>query len=264
MINKQLVEEVISIAIKAGAGILDVYHNASGIEIQSKADDSPLTKADQAANTIICDGLEKLSVQFPIISEENKQLPFQERVNYETFWLVDPLDGTREFIKRNGEFTVNIALVKDNKPVLGVIYVPVQEKIYWGLQGEGSYVRIGTDDIQLKVNAYNMTDPQLNVVSSRSHLNDATKAYVAKMNNPNFVPMGSSLKFMIVAEGKADVYPRFIPCMEWDTAAAQIILEEAGGSIMNIETQKPLTYNKEVLLNPYFIAFGEVKDNLVF
>lgn len=264
MINKQLVEEVIAIAKQAGDAILEIYHSASDIEIQSKSDDSPLTKADKAANEVICSGLEKLDAQFPIISEENKEIPFEDRKNFKAFWLVDPLDGTKEFIKRNGEFTVNIALVQDNAPILGVIYVPVHKKMYWGLKGEGSYLRIGNEDKLLGVTSYKMADANLKVVSSRSHLNDATKSYVAKMNEPDFVPMGSSLKFMIVAEGKADVYPRFIPCMEWDTAAAQIIMEEAGGSVMNIETQQPLTYNKKVLLNPYFIAFGKVEGELVF
>jgi 3'(2'), 5'-bisphosphate nucleotidase len=254
-----LVRSLTTIVEDASAAILEIYHAAGEIEIQKKGDDSPLTLADQKANDIIVAGLQTLDYQFPIISEENKLVDYDARKSYEYYWLVDPLDGTKEFIKRNGEFTVNIALIKNDRPIFGIISVPVQNKVYYGIKGQGAFLIENGKTTQLKASRYKITDKGLRVVTSRSHLNDATKNYVAQMDEPQFVPMGSSLKFMVLAEGKADVYPRYGLCMEWDTGAAQIILEEAGGSVLHVDTNKPLVYNKENLLNPFFIANGNVE-----
>jgi 3'(2'), 5'-bisphosphate nucleotidase len=255
---EEIIRPLVKIVEAASTAILEIYHRAGDIEIEKKGDDSPLTLADRKANEIIVAGLEQLPFQFPIISEENKLVAYEERKNYEYYWLVDPLDGTKEFIKRNGEFTVNIALVKKDRPVFGIISVPVQNKVYYGIKGQGAFwVENGTTT-RLQANSYKMTDKGLRVVTSRSHMNEATANFVHQMNEPQFVSMGSSLKFMALAEGKADVYPRYGLCMEWDTGAAQIILEEAGGSVLQVDTNEPLVYNKENLLNPFFIANGKV------
>ena len=253
-----LVSELIEITKAAGAAILEIYHAAEGIKIDKKADNSPLTEADKAANAIICKGLENLPTQFPIISEENKAIPYETRKEFDTFWLVDPLDGTKEFIKRNGEFTVNIALVQGNRPVLGIVGVPCQDKIYWAVKGEGAFLVEDGKATKLKAPSFKMNDKGLRVVCSRSHLNADTQAILDKLDQPVLVPTGSSLKFMIIASGQADFYPRLGPTMEWDTGAAQIVLEEAGGAVINHETNSPLNYNKENLLNPYFMAYGRL------
>lgn len=253
---ENLIEEVRKIAFEAGEVIMDVYKDEDSFGVEAKADDSPLTIADQRANSVICDALIKLDGSIPIISEENKAISYDERKDFEYFWMVDPLDGTKEFIKRNGEFTVNIALIHQNKSIAGVVYVPVNKQMYWAIEGKGAW-STDTENIKhLKANSYTMSDAGLGVVCSRSHLNDETSAFLAKMNSPETVSKGSSLKFLIIAEGNADVYPRLAPTMEWDTAAAQIILEEAGGKVVRADDQSPLRYNKEILTNPHFIAYG--------
>jgi 3'(2'), 5'-bisphosphate nucleotidase len=256
---KSLALEVVEIAAKAGVRIMEVYNAAEGIVYDKKTDNSPLTKADREGNTIICDALEQLSIQFPIISEENKLLSYEERKDYDHFWLVDPLDGTKEFIKRNGEFTVNIALIKGQHPVMSVVLAPVTNEMYWAVKGLGAFLIKDGKTTQLNANEFTMEDDGLGVVCSRSHLNQETQDFIDKLSNPTKVSIGSSLKFLILAEGGAHVYPRIAPTMEWDTAAAQMILEAAGGKVISNETGEPLLYNKENLLNPYFIAYGNVK-----
>ncbi len=251
-----LVKHVIEIAREAGAAIQEIYEKSAGIAIERKSDNSPLTIADRTANKIICDALEKLPVQYPIISEENKAIPYQERKNFDYCWLVDPLDGTKEFIKRNGEFTVNIALIHQQQIVLGVVYASDRDEMYWAVKGEGAYQVVDGQNIKLSAKDFTMKDDGLKVVCSRSHLNEGTQAFVDDLTNPELVATGSSLKFLIIAAGQAHVYPRLAPTMEWDTGAAQIILEEAGGSVIDHTTKKPLLYNKENLLNPYFVAYG--------
>lgn len=258
--NPEIIQTLLDIMKRASAEVLDVYNSSEGIQVETKGDDSPLTLADQRANKVIVEGLQALPFSFPIISEENKMIPYEERRDFEYYWLVDPLDGTKEFIKRNGEFTVNVALIRQNVPVLGMVSVPVQDRHFWAVKGQGAYLQENGQDRPLQATAFNLADEGLRVVISRSHLNEETQNYVNQLKNPQFVPMGSSLKFLIIAEGKADVYPRFGPCMEWDTGAAQVILEEAGGSVVHTDdTNQPLAYNKENLLNPYFIAFGNRK-----
>ena len=254
-INK-LIESVLPIAIEAGAKIMEIYDDVDNFDIESKKDNSPLTRADTEANTIICDNLKKLSPEIPIISEENKSIPYSERKGYEYCWMVDPLDGTKEFIKRNGEFTVNIALIYNNKSIGGVVYAPVMDELYYAVKGSGAY-RIKNDTKnKLASTLYYKTEKALSIVCSRSHLNDATQSFIDGYDNPIKVAKGSSLKFLILASGDAQVYPRLAPTMEWGTAAAHIILEEAGGKIVRADNNQPLAYNKEDLLNPHFIATG--------
>ncbi len=257
---KKLALQIVPIAREAGAAILEVYNKSGDIQVDHKADDSPLTLADQAANKVICAGLEKLDQLFPIISEENKQVDYDVRKAYDHYWLVDPLDGTKEFIKRNGEFTVNIALIHNQMPVMGVVYTPVLDEMYWAAKDEGAYLLSSTEERKLEAKTFTMTDKDLGVVCSRSHLNEATQSFVDALDQPELVATGSSLKFLIIAMGNAHLYPRLAPTMEWDTAAAQIVLEEAGGKVLNNDTGEPLRYNKENLLNPYFIASGKIVD----
>lgn len=256
----ELTKDIRKIAREAGMAILEIYNNASDFEIQSKSDDSPLTIADQKANDIICKGLLELEEQHPIISEENKMLAYSERQHWDTCWMVDPLDGTKEFIKRNGEFTVNIALIKDNEVVMGVVYAPALDEMYWAAKAQGAFTLNGDTEEKLTASSFALTDKGLRVVCSRSHLNEGTQAFVDDLTDPELVSKGSSLKFLILAKAQADLYPRIAPTMEWDTAAAQIILEEAGGEVLQFNSQHKVVYNKEDLLNPFFIARGKVME----
>lgn len=260
MYDMTLAKEVAKIAKKSGDAIMKIYDNSDDFQVQHKADESPLTIADQAANDVICHGLENLNVKYPIISEENKSIDFQERKNYSHYWLVDPLDGTKEFIKRNGEFTVNIALIENQRPVLGVVYAPVLDEMYFAVKNEGACLEKDNVTTQLHASVFSKKNKNLGVVCSRSHLNEATQNFVNKLDEPKLVATGSSLKFLILAKGDAHLYPRLAPTMEWDTGAAQIILEEAGGKVLHAETNEPLLYNKENLLNPHFIASGNLVD----
>ncbi|MBK8505301.1 MAG: 3'(2'),5'-bisphosphate nucleotidase CysQ [Saprospiraceae bacterium] len=252
-----LKDPLYQIAKDAGAAILEIYQDPSLFEVDYKSDASPLTAADRAANDIIIEGLKRLPEGFPIISEESKMIPYEERKHFDYCWLVDPLDGTKEFIKRNGEFTVNIALVKSGDPVAGIIYVPVTGACYFAAQEFGAWRLDKEADKALQCKPFDIKQSGLRVLCSRSHLSSATKEYVDRLNNPSLVPQGSSLKFTVMAEGDGDVYPRIGPTMEWDTAAAHALLNEAGGGIVEFATGKPLTYNKPSLLNPDFVAFGK-------
>ncbi len=256
----KLATEVGVIARAAGAAILEVYADESNFGIEHKADNSPLTRADQAANAVIMAGLEQLDFQAPIVSEENKEVPYSLRKDFDYFWLVDPLDGTKEFIKRNGEFTVNIALVKDGSVVFGVVYVPVTAELFWAAKGHGAFASTGSGEERIRAASFAMTDAALKVVASRSHLNEGTQAFVDALEAPELVSKGSSLKLLLVASGAAHLYPRLAPTMEWDTAAAQIIVEEAGGKVVQAATGEPVVYNKVNLLNPHFIVYGQMTD----
>ncbi|WP_020537415.1 3'(2'),5'-bisphosphate nucleotidase CysQ [Lewinella cohaerens] len=256
----KLADEVGTIARAAGAAILEVYADNDNFGIEHKADNSPLTRADQAANAVIMAGLEQLDFQAPIVSEENKEVPYSVRKDFDYFWLVDPLDGTKEFIKRNGEFTVNIALVQAGRVVFGVVYVPVTAELYWAAKGYGAFAVAGANEARITAASFTMADTGLKVVASRSHLNEGTQAFVDALEVPELVSKGSSLKLLLVASGAAHLYPRLAPTMEWDTAAAQIIAEEAGGKVVQAETGEPVVYNKENLLNPHFIVYGQVRD----
>jgi len=256
-----MLDKIKSIAVEAGRAIMHIYDTMpDDIGVQKKSDDSPLTKADLASNAVIVAGLEKHFPDIPIISEENKNKSYDERKHWNTVWVVDPLDGTKEFIKRNGEFTVNIALVKDGKPILGVVYVPATETLYYGSQGHGAWKEDsqGNRSHLSNTKGHYSTLDQVTVVASRSHLSEAVEAFVedlkASGKEVTFLSAGSSLKFCLVAEGKADVYPRLAPTMEWDTAAAQAVCLEAGRRVIQHDTKEDLTYNREDMLNPWFIV----------
>lgn len=252
----------IKAAIIAGREIMTVYN--THIEVFTKADDSPLTNADQAANKEIVTLLEETKI--PIISEENKQIDYAIRSKWEQCWIVDPLDGTKEFIKRNGEFTVNIALIKNGVPKLGVIYVPVSKELYYAdvdsKQAFKAKLESHNSTIDEVVKLAQPVSPRANnkelrIVGSRSHLNQETKDFIKELNTTKektIVSKGSSLKFCLIAEGLADVYPRYAPTMEWDTAAGQAICEAVGVTVNALPDNIPLRYNKENLLNPWFLV----------
>jgi 3'(2'), 5'-bisphosphate nucleotidase len=260
---KDLLSIAIIASVEAGEAIMKVYSNK--INVIYKEDESPLTLADKNANEIINKYLIKSKI--PIISEENKILTYEERKNWDQCWIVDPLDGTKEFIKRNGEFTVNIALIKHSKPILGVIYVPASKTLYFTSEDclKSYKVLLKTNTIfidDIFNNAVEIFPTQQNknilrIVGSRSHLNEATKSYILKIEKKNktkIVSKGSSLKFCLIAEGGAEIYPRFAPTMEWDTAAGQAICEAVGVKVIDITTNEPLKYNKQNLMNPYFLV----------
>lgn len=247
---KKYIPLIIEAARNASIAILEVYRS-DDFNVELKGDDSPLTRADKAAHQAIVKELEK--TEFPILSEEGRAISYEERKKWEYFWMVDPLDGTKEFIKKNGEFTVNIALIHNSEPILGVVYAPVLDKMYFGGKDHGAYLSVNTEKEQALELVKNETDT-VRVVASRSHLNKDTQDFIDQYPKAETVSMGSSLKFMLIAESKADVYPRFAPTMEWDTAAAHAVLRGLGIEVINQEDQKPLRYNKENLLNPYFLV----------
>ncbi|HJW28457.1 MAG TPA: 3'(2'),5'-bisphosphate nucleotidase CysQ [Saprospiraceae bacterium] len=246
---------------KAAGAILEVYEDESLFHTEYKADRSPLTEADKRSNRIICDALEEWYPDIPIISEENQQASWEVRSAYERFFLVDPLDGTKEFIKRNGEFTINVAYLEDQRPVRGYVFVPVLQKAYIGERFEGAW-SVDEQNIvtPLQAAVFHIMDEGIHVVASRSHRDPFTNDIINRLNRPQIVSIGSALKFIKVAEGEAHFYPRMAPTMEWDTAAAQCILEEAGGSVIRFDNRLPVTYNKKELQSPWFIAMGKILD----
>lgn len=245
-----MLQQINEIAIKAGKAILTFY--TDDIEVQKKDDQSPLTKADMAAHTIIVNGLRKLEPDIPIISEESELPDYEIRKKWQRFFLVDPLDGTKEFIKKNGEFTVNIALIEGSIPVLGVVYIPAKERLYYADKKDGAWIQNGTSEPQqISHTPYDKTKAA-RIAVSRSHGGNDTKERLEKMGIQvsEEIPYGSSLKICLVAEGKADIYPRFGPTMEWDTAAADAVFRYSG---KNGTRNSPLTYNKPSLKNDEFI-----------
>ncbi len=259
---EKIIEETCDIALLAGEQIMQIYNGVDDLHIEYKSDHSPLTIADKNSNEIINEGLNNLDIQYPIISEENRQIEYEVRKHYNRFWLVDPLDGTKEFIKRNGEFTVNIALIEDGYPIMGVVYVPATNQLYFSHKNEGSYKIENGHTKRIRVMEFDMTDSGIKVVCSRSHINEETKSFMDKLNGPQTIHKGSSIKFLIIAEGRAHLYPRLGPTMEWDTGAAQAVLEEAGGRVIHHETHQRLNYNKSSLLNPYFFAVARINGEL--
>lgn len=253
------IETINEIARKAGEAILSVYHAPTNLEVAYKSDQSPLTLADTLSNQIIISALQKNYPELPIISEENKTIDYEIRKKWTSFWLIDPLDGTKEFIKKNGEFTVNIALIENQQPVIGVVYVPISDTLYFAQKNSGAFKQENKTIVRLPQDPTHYRQKnEVKVVVSRSHLSEATEKFIHELEASGKkieqVALGSSLKICNVAEGLADVYPRFGPTMEWDTAAAHAIAAESGRKLTIIDTDLSLQYNKPNLLNPYFLV----------
>jgi 3'(2'), 5'-bisphosphate nucleotidase len=271
MLSDTLILNTLNTAIRAGAAIMEIYSRP--FEVEYKSDNSPLTLADQQAHQLI--SAELSGTGFPILSEEGAHTDYDVRKSWDTFWMVDPLDGTKEFVNRNGDFTVNIALIQGNRPVFGVIYAPVPAMLYWGSEAGSFRLAAGNPDI-----GNSLLDPhrlisaerlplkpssaEFKVLGSRSHMNADTENFIASLRtehpNLSFVSRGSSLKFCTLAEGNADVYPRFGPTMEWDTAAGDAIATFAGCRVFQAESGDPVIYNKPGLLNPFFIATAKKNE----
>lgn len=261
MLDKIDLDTVAAIAEKAGAAIMEIYERDFTVEY--KDDKSPLTEADTMSNEIICTALAECYPEVPLLSEENKAVPYEERREWEYYWCIDPIDGTKEFIKKNGEFTVNIALIHKDTPVLGVVYAPALGDMYKAKKGEGAFKN--GQALPLKRNT--RPEKSLHVVASKSHLSEETQAFIDALSKTTEhieqVSKGSSLKLCMVAEGEADIYPRLAPTMEWDTAAADAVVRESGKMTYQyhsafdakmLEYEKPLVYNKQELLNPWFVV----------
>ncbi|QUJ67765.1 3'(2'),5'-bisphosphate nucleotidase CysQ [Photobacterium sp. GJ3] len=239
-------ESIYQVALEAGQAIMDCYH--SNVQVEAKADNSPVTEADLAANAVIIRHLSELTPEIPVLSEESAHTEWQERQHWETFWLVDPLDGTKEFLRRNGEFTVNIALIQAGKPVLAVVHAPALDKTWLA---DGSKAWLQTKAGREPIRARTATIPT--VVGSRSHPSPDMAAFLEKLGQHKMTEVGSSLKFCLVAEGRAQFYPRLGPTMMWDTAAGQCVAESAGARVTQLNGE-PLRYDREDLLNPYFLV----------
>lgn len=253
-----LLNHILKIAEDAGKAIMEIYAQVPQVAM-IKADESPLTQADLASDHIIKAGLEALALGFPILSEESTQLPYQSRAHWTKFWLVDPLDGTKEFIKRNGEFTVNIALIENGKPILGVVYAPALQKFYYAAEGIGAWYRTNNSDAR-QLHVQSLKDSLHKVVLSRSHADERTLQLLQQIGAHQAIRMGSSLKMCLVASGEANFYPRLGPTMEWDTAAAHAVVNEAGGIICDIKGEV-LSYNKADLHNPEFLVMPITDKN---
>ena len=261
-LNEQLHTALVDIISRAGDAILEIYN--TDFVVQSKDDESPLTQADLAAHRIIVDGLAALTPKLPVLSEEGEPAPFEERSTWSAYWLVDPLDGTKEFVNRNGEFTVNIALIQDGQPTYGIVGVPVQGKIYVGdVNGDGAWCWQGGERAPISVRPMSDEQSELTVVASRSHGGERLESYLDEIaqrySQTSRRPVGSSLKLCVLADGGADLYPRLGPTSEWDIGAAHAVLRAAGGEVYTFDG-KPLEYNsKESVLNPEFVAVADAK-----
>lgn len=262
----QLVKPLVSICQRAGQQICQIYHSSERVVIEEKQDNSPITQADRRSQQIIADGLASLSCSYPVLSEEGQIPSFSIRKQWPYYWLVDPLDGTREFIERTGEFTINIALIESGAPTLGVIYVPLNDLAYVGVVGQGAWLISATGQQQIQVACQRRMD-RIRVLTSRRHsgvkLDECLRKLEQYFDVVERVYLGSALKFCYIAQGFADIYPRFSPCSEWDTAAGQALLEAAGGQLVNVR-RHPLVYNQcESLITPDFYALGGVQVGLV-
>lgn len=251
---KDLEAAVGELAREAGRRILEVYETAFAVE--HKRDKSPVTEADYAAHEVISAGLDRLTPDLPLLSEEGGLVSYEQRAGWRRYWLIDPLDGTREFVKRNGEFVVSIALIRDHRPELGVVYAPVKQWLYCASRGNGAHKQVGAGTPR-PIRVRPAPDDTLTIAGSRSHSDRRLAEYLDRLGRHELVSLGSALKACLVAEGGADLYPRFGPTSEWDTAGAQCIVEEAGGAVTDFKRQ-PLRYNtRESLINPSFLVFGD-------
>jgi 3'(2'), 5'-bisphosphate nucleotidase len=257
-----LLEEAKRIAKLAGETLMYFYDDLDQSEsfLQHKVDKSPVTEADMASHNLIKNELAQLNLIYPVISEEEASQSFEKRQHYSRVWIVDPLDGTKEFLAHNGEFTVHIGLAEYGWPILGVVYAPAKNTLYYGIKHNGSYMQKGNESpLRLEANNLNLNESGIQVVHSRSHMSDGTQLYINTLDQPKTTAMGSSLKILEIAAGNQDIYPKIQGrLMEWDTCAPQVILEEAGGMIVCVERGKPLMYNKEILDQPDFLAMGKL------
>ena len=253
--DQELLRAAVRIAVDAGKVVLRHYGKESPVDY--KADDSPLTLADRASHELIVEALRDLTPDIPVLSEESGEEEIRERKEWRLFWLVDPLDGTKEFIKQTGQFTVNLGLIESAQPILGVVHVPVTAITYTGLAGRGAW-REAPDEEMAGISVRRADPQHLTVVASKDHAGPQVETFLRRLSGARTASMGSSLKFCLVAQGDADFYPRLLPTMEWDTGAAQCIVEAAGGCVTDLEGNR-LTYNKEDLRNPSFMAYGDRK-----
>lgn len=246
-----VLQDVIKVADEASERVLHIYQ--SDFKVNFKDDNSPVTAADIASHEVIVRGLRNISHDIPILSEEGESASWEERKHWRRFWLIDPIDGTKDFTQRTGEFTVNIALIENGEPVLGVVTAPAQREVFWGVKGQGAFKR----DRKGVVRRIGVSEPRevKRVVASKNHLNEETRSYLDSIGPHELIQAGSSLKFCRIAEGRADIYPRLGPTCEWDTAAAHAVLSAAGGKVIQM-AGKPLRYGKENVLNPNFVALG--------
>lgn len=251
--NDQLLEQVMEIATAAGRAAMEYY--GSDAPVEYKEDDSPLTLADKAAHFVIVNSLQVLDPWLPVLSEESEEDEIVDRKTWEDFWVVDPLDGSKEFIKQTGQFTVNIARVRGDEPVLGVVHAPVTGEYYYATREGGAFV-VRADGSTDEILVSPADAPRLRIVASKDHAGPQVEALLDRLDEAECVSMGSSLKFCLIAEGKADFYPRLVPTMEWDTAAAQCVLEAAGGYLVSLDGRR-LSYNKDDLRNPSVLAYGD-------
>jgi 3'(2'), 5'-bisphosphate nucleotidase len=258
---EKLLAETKKIARLAGETMMHFYDSDRHSDefLQIKSDSSPVTEADLASNAVIRNELLALTPKYPIISEEDTLVAWEMREQYNRVWIVDPLDGTKEFMSKNGEFAIHIALVEKGIPILGVVYIPYFNKMYYAIKKGGAFLETDNQIVPIRAEEVDLTAPNLRVVHSRSHMNEGTKVYIQSLDKPITTPLGSSLKMMAIAEGKQDLYPKVGgKMMEWDTCAPQIILEEAGGMMVCLEKGRPLQYNKEILVQPDFLAVGRL------
>lgn len=251
MNHASLLDKLLQIADTASDKVMAIYQ--TDFEVNTKEDDSPITAADIASHHVIVDGLKALTPDIPILSEESANAPWDERKHWTRFWLVDPIDGTKDFTNRTGEFTVNIALIENGEPVMGVVTAPALKEAYWGIKGQGAWKR-EADGSTRKLQVVEPPEA-VRTVASKNHLNQETRDFIEQLGNHELVQAGSSLKFCRIAEGKADIYPRLGPTCEWDTGAAHAVLAAAGGKVNKLDGT-PLLYGKEDVLNPYFVASG--------
>jgi 3'(2'), 5'-bisphosphate nucleotidase len=261
MITEEGIEEILNMLHRAGKVIMHYYKNdEKSLDTQLKKDNTPVTIADTASNEIIYNFLKTTYPDIPIISEETEIDGYDTRCQWEYVWLIDPLDGTKEFLNKTDEFAINLALVRNEQSILGFIYLPVFERMYYAYKGQGAFEITNGVKTQISVSSFNLQQKGLKVVASRSYMDPNTSSYIDVLDDPEMIKLGSSLKFVSIAKGESDYYPRMIHIMEWDTAAGQIIIEEAGGSLVDSHTGLPLAYNKSTMVNPTFIASGKISS----
>jgi 3'(2'), 5'-bisphosphate nucleotidase len=256
------IQPVIHLLREAGAQIME-YYTKGEYHYDSKHDHSPVTSADLDSDKLITEGLNHFFPDIPVVSEESGAHDYDVRKHSKILWLLDPLDGTREFMTRTGDFSINLALIENQKPVLGFVYLPVTEEIYVGISGHGSYMLNSFGEkTSLTVNKFSLNSPGIRMIKSRHQTDTKTDEYISSFDKPDIQEMGGALKFLSIARGDADYYPRMSHIMEWDIAAGQVIIEEAGGKLVDMESGLPLTYNKPALKCPYFIASGQISEDV--